>query len=217
MNGLGKKVILEKRAHAAIFELVAIIQTLLMEETNNYYEVVVRKRVPYLTVFLYRLFAFFVICSLLVYLIMYPTKYAPNEMALAYYNLVLPELIRKFILFSMIGLFISGLLYLEVRLYKSAIITFETNQINIVGKSINLTLKIYDIKKVTFMDDSKEVGGQLREKFMVYFQQRMEKSIRLRLEHYVQAEEFMNEFLKYDHLEYEFLNIDFSPDLENEI
>jgi hypothetical protein len=67
------------------------------------------------------------------------------------------------------------------------------------------------------MDESKEVGGQLKEKFMVYFQQRMEKSIRIKLVHYLQAEEFSDEFLKYEHLEYEFLNIDFSPDLENEI
>jgi hypothetical protein len=67
------------------------------------------------------------------------------------------------------------------------------------------------------MDDSREVAGQLKEKFMVYFQQKKEKSVRLRLIHYMQGEEFMDEFLKYSHLEYEFLNIDFSPDLENEI
>ena len=45
----------------------------------------------------------------------------------------------------------------------------------------------------------------------------MEKSIRIRLVYYLQAEEFSDEFLKYEHLKYEFLNIDFSPDLENEI
>jgi len=148
---------------------------------------------------------------------MYPTKDAPPEMALAYYNLILPEVIKKFIAFSMIGLVISSILYLDVRMYKSALVKFETNQIIIRGKSINLTLKIYNIKKVTFMDESKEVGGQLNEKFMVYFQQRMEKSIRIRLVHYLQGEEFCDEFLKYENLEYEFLNIDFSPDLENEI
>ena len=106
---------------------------------------------------------------------------------------------------------------MRVRLYKRAIVTFDQNRINITGELINLKLEIDNIKKVTFMDDSKEVGGQLREKFVVYFQQRMEKSVRLRLLHYVQGEEFMNEFLKYDHLDYEFLNIEFSPDLENEL
>ena len=148
---------------------------------------------------------------------MYPTKDAPPEMALAYYNLLLPEIVKKFISFSIVGLFITCILYLYTRLYKKAVVKFETNQIIIRGKAINLTLKIYNIKKVTFMDESQEVGGQLREKFMVYFQQRMEKSIRIRLVHYLQAEEFSDEFLKYEHLEYEFLNIDFSPDLENEI
>ena len=102
-------------------------------------------------------------------------------------------------------------------MYKNALVRFEPNQIIIRGKSINLTLKIYNIQKVTFMDESTEVGGQLKEKFMIYFQQRMEKSIRIRLVHYLQGEEFSDEFLKYDHLKYEFLNIDFSPDLENEI
>ena len=188
-----------------------------MEEKNNYYKVVVRKRVPYLTVFCYRLFLFFSICSFIAYLIISPTKNAPDEMALAYYNLVLPEILKKFILFSFIGLIISCILYLKVRMYKKAIVKFEPTEIVIRGKSINLTLKIYNIKKVTFMDESQEVGGRIKEKFMVYFQQRMEKSIRIRLVHYLQGEEFSDEFLKYDNLEYEFLNIDFSPDLENEI
>jgi hypothetical protein len=188
-----------------------------MTEKDNYYKVVVRKRVPYLTVFFYRIFLFFTVCFMLVYLIMYPTKDAPPEMALAYYNFLVPEILKKFIVFSMIGLFISGILYYKVRLYKKAVVRFEPNQIIIRGKSLNLTLKIYNIKKVTFMDESKEVGGQIKEKFMVYFEQRMEKSIRLRLIHYLQAEEFSDEFLKYEQLEYEFLNIDFSPDLENEI
>ena len=188
-----------------------------MKEKDNYYKVVVRKRVPYLTVFFYRLFIFFTLCSFVVYLIMYPTKDAPSEMAFAYYNLLLPETIKKFIAFSMVGLFIFCFLYLKVRMYKNALVRFEPNQIIIRGKSINLTLKIYNIQKVTFMDESTEVGGQLKEKFMIYFQQRMEKSIRIRLVHYLQGEEFSDEFLKYEHLKYEFLNIDFSPDLENEI
>lgn len=188
-----------------------------MTERTTYYKVVVRKRVPYLTVFFNRLFIFFTVCSLLVYFIMYPTKDAPPEMALAYYNLLLPEIVKRFISFSIIGLVITCFLYVYTRIYKNAVVKFEPNQIIIRGKTINLTLKIYNIKKVTFMDESKEVGGQLKEKFMVYFQQRMEKSIRIRLVHYLQAEEFSEEFLRYEHLEYEFLNFDFSPDLENEI
>ena len=188
-----------------------------MADTNNYFEVKVRQRVPYLTVFFYRLFIFFGVCSFLVYLIMYPTKHAPSEMALAYYHLVLPELIKKFITFSLIGLFISTILYLNVRLYKSALVTFDQHEIRISGKGISLVLKIYNIKKVTFMDDSQERGGRFFEKFIVYFQQRMDKSIRMRLVHYIQAEEFMGEFLRYEHLKYEFQNIDYSPDLENEI
>ena len=188
-----------------------------MTEKSNYYKVVVRKRVPYLTVFFYRLFMFFTICSFLVYLIMAPTKDAPPEMALAYFNLLLPEIIQKFITFSMIGLLITCILYLKVRMYKKALINFEQNQINIRGKSININLKLYEIKKVTFVDESKEVGSRINEKFIVYFQQSREKSIRLRLIHYLQGEQFSDEFLKYENLEYEFLNNDFSPDIENEI
>jgi hypothetical protein len=188
-----------------------------MAEKDKYYKVVVRKRVPYLTVFFYRIFLFFTVCFMLVYLIMYPIKDSPPEIALAYFNFLLPEILKKFIAFSFIGLFISGILYYKVRLYKNAVVRFAPNQIIIRGRSINLTLNINNIKKVTFMDESKKVGGQLKEKFMVYFQQRIEKSIRLRLVNYLQAEEFSDEFLKYEHLEYEFINIDFSPDLENEV
>ncbi len=188
-----------------------------MTEANNQYEVKVRQRVPYLTLFLYRLFMFFAVCSFFAYLIMYPVKYAPSEMALAYFLLLLPEVVQSFIAFSIIGLFISSILYFNVRLYKSAMVSFAPNEISIRGKSINLVLKTYDIKKVTFMDDSREVGNQLTEKFIVYFQQKMDKSIRMRLIHYIQGEEFIGEFLRYGNLKYEFQNIDFNLDLENEI
>ena len=82
-----------------------------MAEKEKYYKVVVRKRVPYFTVFFYRIFIFFTACFMLVYIVMYPTKYAPAEMAFAYYEILLPEVIKKFIVFSTAGIFISCLLY----------------------------------------------------------------------------------------------------------
>ena len=165
-----------------------------MAEKEKYYKVVVRKRVPYFTVFFYWIFIFFTACFMLVYIVMYPTKYAPAEMAFAYYEILLPEVIKKFIVFSTAGLFISCLLYLNVRLYKNAIVRFDSNQIIIRGRSINLAINVSNIKKVTIMDESTEVGGQLKEKFMVYFEQRMQKSIRIRLLYYYRRRSFRMSF-----------------------
>ena len=148
---------------------------------------------------------------------MYPVKDAPAEIMAIYFSFLLPSVLQKFIAFSLIGFGISFILYLKVRLYKKAIVTFESNQINIIGKSIQLKIDIETIKKVTFIDDSREVGGQLHEKFIVYFQQKKEKSIRIRLSHYIQSEYIMDEFLKYPNLDYDFSNVEYSPDLENEI
>lgn len=187
-----------------------------MEEIQQY-EALVRQRVPYITLFLWRLFSFFAITSLLAYMMLYPVKDAPGDIAVAYFNLILPSLLQKCILFSFVGFFITSFLYLYVRLYKKAIVTFDQDYIHIKGKSIELKLEIEKLKKVSFMDDSREVGGKLKEKFVIYFQQRKEKSVRLRLIHYMEGENFMNEFLRYPHLNYEFLNIEFSLDLENEI
>lgn len=187
-----------------------------LEETHQY-EVMVRQRVPYLTLFLWRLFSFFAITALLAYLVLYPVKDVPGDIAVAYFNQLLPPILQKCIVFSFAGFFITSLLYLYIRLYKRATVTFEQDYIHIKGKSIELKLEIENIKKVSFMDDSREVGGQLKEKFVVYFQQRKEKSVRLKLVHYLEGENFTNEFLRYPHLNYEFLNIEFSPDLENEI
>ncbi len=188
-----------------------------MTQTSKDYEVIVRRRVPYLTTLLFRLFGGFFICLLVVEFIMLPAKNAPTEMALAYFNLVLPEVIKEFIAFSLIGTFVFCFLYIYVRIYRNAVLTFHTDQIKIIGKSMALAINVGTLKKVTFMDDSKEVGGKLKEKFTVYFDQRSEKSIRIKLKYYVQGEEFIGEFLRYEHINYEFLNIDFTPDFEKEI
>ncbi|MFZ1262904.1 MAG: hypothetical protein WAT34_05285, partial [Chitinophagaceae bacterium] len=150
-------------------------------------------------------------------LIMYPVKDASPEIVAMYFSFLLPSVLQKFIIFSVIGFGISFILYLRVRLYKKAIVTFDSNQINITGESLQLKIDVATIKKITFIDDSREVSGQLHEKFIVYFQQRKEKSIRIRLSHYIQSEYFMDEFLKYPNVEYDFSNVEYSPDLENEI
>ena len=186
-------------------------------EAVNYYEVVVRKKVPYVTVFLQRLCFFFLICFLVVEIFMLPTRNVPPEMALAWFNLFLPDVIKSFMGASIIGLFVTTILYLNVRLYKRAVLTFDKEEISIAGSSIHLLIKTADLRKVTFMDESKEVGGVLKEKFTVYFEIRSAQSVRIRLLHYIQSQEFTDEFLAYENIAYEFMNVDFSADLQNEI
>jgi hypothetical protein len=186
-------------------------------ESEKSYEVVVRKKIPYLTVFLFRLSLFLIIPFFLFYVLILPFQDAPSEVGLTFFNLFLPETMKKIILFSVVGVFVVIILYLELRIYRNAIVIFRGKEVDIVGKSININIKAINLTKVTFMDDSKEVGGKLKEKFIVYLQQRGEKSIRLKLKHYLQAVEFQDEFLPNENIKYEFLNIDFSPDLENEI
>ena len=148
---------------------------------------------------------------------MLPAQNAPDEMALAYFNLVLPQFIQKYIALSFLGMTITTVMYLKVRLYRSAVVNFNNNEIRISGDSINIVITPDELKKVTFMDESREAGEILREKFTVYFDMRYSKAVRLRLVHYIQSQEFTDEFLRYEDVNYEFSNVDFIPGTEQEI
>jgi hypothetical protein len=59
--------------------------------------------------------------------------------------------------------------------------------------------------------DPKWLNGESREKLTIYFKQKDEKFVRVRLKHYVQAEEFMRDLLQYENLSFETYDFNVSP------
>lgn len=182
------------------------------------YKVSIRRKIPYLTKLFFGLFLFFIACNLVGSLIMFPAKYLPFEMKAIYFFLFLSENMQKFIAFSSLGMITSYIIFRYVRTNQNANLSFHHDKISIHSKSRRETIKIQNLIKVIFID--MEDKNTLEEKFLVYFEQKRKKFIRLKLENYEECGEFMNEFIEYlphKNVQYEFENIDYDPDLSNEI
>ena len=137
-------------------------------------------------------------------------------MTLAYINLVIPAIITRFIAYSFIGLLIVGYAYSFIRIHKKATLTFLDDGFKVVGRNLNLVLNIHEMNKIVFIDKSRDFFGISIERFVVRFK-RPTKSIRMSLKNYDQWEDFVNEFVKFKNIKYEFSNFEFDSSFEGEI
>ena len=60
------------------------------------------------------------------------------------------------------------------------------------------------------------MSGESREKLTIYLQQKGEKTLRVRLRHYHQAEAFMERLMQYDNLDLKAYDFNVSVDPMNE-
>jgi hypothetical protein len=155
------------------------------------FQVVVRRKVPYLTSFLFHVLSAFLIILFVLSFIFLPIEHASLEMKTAYYILVVPDIIKGALYFFGLGTLIIFPLYLVARLYKSATLTFIDDTIIIRGKNINLDISINEISKVY----SKNTIAF--DQFIVCFEMKNKRIIRLKLAHSVQEDEFMNRLIQY--------------------
>lgn len=65
--------------------------------------------------------------------------------------------------------------------------------------------------------DSKTINGKPKQKLTLYFERLAEKTMRVRLKDYSQANDFMNQILNYRNLNLKFYDFDVNPDSENNL
>ena len=179
------------------------------------FEVVVRRKVPYLTSFLFHLLVILGLILLIIDFFFLPAQHASEEIKVAYFILVIPEIVKKALLISGIGFLIVLPLYISVRFYKKAILTFLPDNIIIKGNKVSIDIPIKTLTKVYCMDD-KTPDGEPREKLTIYFQQQSEKTTRVRLRNYLQADEFMEKLMQYENIDLKAYDFHVSVALENE-
>jgi hypothetical protein len=183
--------------------------------TDKSFEVIVRRKIPYLTDFVYNLL---IICAFILVIqnvFLLPTEHQSGEMKVAYYILVVPEFVQKAFIFSGIGFLTFLVLHRFLRLHKTATLTFLPDQINIVGKRLVMTIPISRISRV-FCMDAKNLAGESKEKMTFYFEQKSKKTIRIRLKYYLETDEFMENLIQYENINFKFFDFDVSPNLEVE-
>ena len=179
------------------------------------FEVVVRRKVPYITSFLFYLLLIFALALLIIDLFFLPTRHASEEMKVAYFILVTPEFVKKAMMISGIGFLIVLPLYISMRLYKIAILTFLADNIIIKGNKVNIDLPIKTLSKVYCMDDRTR-DGEPKEKLTIYFQQKSERVTRVRLVDYMKADELMERLMQYENINLKAYDFNISVAPENE-
>jgi len=185
------------------------------------FKVVVRKKIPYITHFLFYLLMIFVIIFFIADLFFLPVNNASLEMQVAWYILVIPRFINVALAYSLIGFLVILPFYINLRLYKKAILTFLPNAIKISGSSLNYNLSIDNMRRVFCMDE-RDDDGFPKGRVTFYFEEKRkgkiaEYIIRARLIDYTEIDKVMEHLTRYKNINIKMYDMDISPDITEEV
>jgi hypothetical protein len=134
---------------------------------------------------------------------MLPTKNASDEMATAYYILIVPEWLKRLSTFAFVGLIIFIPLYFAARLNQPALLTLSDDTIIIKGKKIDLTIPFKTVKQIYF-NDLMNLLRQPKDKMQIVIQQKSNKTTVFLLENYDEADLALETFTKINNAEFAF-------------
>ena len=164
-------------------------------DISEAYKVGVRRKIPYVTNLFLELAMIFFIVILLFDLLFYPIRSFSAEMKAAIFYFLIPEVWKKILIISVIGFVISAWLYSYLRYYKSAILKFNLDEIIIRGRLIKLRIPIKTISRI-YCNDASDLQGMPKEKLSITIEQSRLKATTLKLKHYDQAENFIDNMMR---------------------
>lgn len=162
-------------------------------DSSQHFEILVRRKVAFLSSFVFGLLTFFFAIFFLFYLYMLPTMGASGEMGTVYYIVAVPDVLKNLSAYSGIGLLITVPLYYSARLHKPAILRFHDSHLSIVGKQIDLNIPFRNIQKV-FCNELHNAHRQPKDILQFVLQQKDRKVTSFRLKHHEQSEELLAQF-----------------------
>ena len=164
-------------------------------ETAKEFEILIRRKMPFISNFLYVVMIFLLTFLFMLYVVMYPAIYSKSsgEMQTAYYILVVPDALKTLSSYSFFGLLIVVPLYFRARLHKPAVLRFGDNNISITGRQICIDIPKTRIKKV-YCNDLKNAFGEPKERLQVIIQQNAYTQTAFRLRIYEEGGELIDAF-----------------------
>ena len=180
-------------------------------DTPKSFKVDIRRKIPYLTN-LFLVIAGLCFLVILVFDFLFsPFKNTGQEVQVAIFYWLVPEFWKKVLIFSAIGFCATTITYGLLRYYKAVILFFGDNEIIIRGKAFNTTIPISAIRKI-YCNDARNVNGESKRKLSVTIEQkRKRKALAIRLKNYDEADEFMEQFFKYDNIDIKFYDFSYNP------
>jgi hypothetical protein len=177
---------------------------------DDTFEIVVIRKVPYLTTVLFYLLMVFSVGLFIVSIYFLPTEHASDEMTYAYFLFATPKLLQDASFVSFAGLLIVSPIYINLRVRKTAMLTFTSDAFAITGNRINETIPISDISAIDCIDP-KRLDGTPKEKLTLHIIRRKSKNVTVRLTNYLQVEEFMARVEDYKNLNLKAYDFDVDP------
>lgn len=160
--------------------------------TSHTFDILLRKKIPFISKFLYWLLMLCTIVLIFFYLIMKLNENVYFQMVTIPidYNLIVPYWMKEIPFYAFIAFIILTPIYFRARLYQKATLTFGLNEVLIKGKTINKSLPFDSIKEV-WGDDLKNLLGQPKNKLQIVLRQKNGKETTFFLKNYDFSEEFM--------------------------
>jgi hypothetical protein len=164
-------------------------------DNRKEFEILIRRKIPFISNFLYVVTIFFLAFLFLLYLVMLPAVHSESsaEMQTAYYILAVPESLKVLSSYSFLGLVVFVPLYYPARLHRPAILRFDDNNLVITGKKVSVDIPKNRIRKV-YCNDLKNIFGEPKDKLQVVVQQHAFRKTTFRLKNYEQGGEMIDAF-----------------------
>jgi hypothetical protein len=172
-------------------------------DTPQIFEILIRRKIPIVSSFLFWLLVLHFVVLFIFYVIMYPASISKSssEMQTAYYILVVPKSLKILSSYLSIGLLIVVPLYYRARLHKPAILLFEEKSLLITGKKISINIPKQHIRKV-YCNDLKNAFGEPKEILQVVIRQNTHNITTFRLKHFEQGGELIDALSTLDNVEF---------------
>jgi len=145
---------------------------------------------PFLSSFLWGLLLVSFSLLSILYIVMLPTKNAPEEMTFFYYILVVPQSIKITSAIGLVGLLILIPIYFRTRLNKPGQLTFGEDKIIITGNGIDITMNSKLMDKI-FINDLKNSKRELKHKLQIALQPKYGKQVIFQLKDYSDSDPFI--------------------------
>ncbi len=174
-----------------------------MDKKENQFNISIRRNFPYLTKFFFWTMIFFFAIVWLGYFMMLPTKHSSDEMATAYFILVIPDIAKCILGASTIGLIFSTLLYHFSKLTKKALLIFSDKSLLIKGDKIDTEIPFKKIRKIHF-NDLTDIFHNPKFQTEIVINQMNKKHTVIRLTDYNDSERALQELSKIRNVQFLF-------------
>jgi hypothetical protein len=179
------------------------------------FNVIVRKKIPYVTNGLIALMFGFIFMFFLCNVLFLPVRFAPLEMKTAYFILVIPSMIKKLLALAVMGALVTWILQAIAREHRKAVLTFASDQITVEGKKLNMVFPLDQISRI-YAEDVHGLTGNPKRKFKLDFIDKKQIATMIRLADYDQVEAVLKVLAQYSSLDIRLTEYKVTNSLEEE-